>query len=62
VTVLIVCIAIVAVSLIVLAILAYGLLGHAARLRRTVATTRAELEQAVAAVQSRAPQGRHRAN
>ena len=57
--VLIVCLVIVGVSLLVLGILGFGLVGHARRLQRAVATAQAELAPALAALRPPEPAGRH---
>ena len=60
--VLIVWLAVAGVSLIVLAILGYGLFSQFRRLRKTVERARADLLPAIHALQSPTPQGRHRAD
>ena len=59
--VLIVCLVVVGVSLLILGILVFGLVGHARRLQRTVAKTQAELVPALEALRPPEPPGRHRA-
>jgi hypothetical protein len=52
----------VAVGLVVLGILGYGLVGHLGRLRRAVEQARAQLVPAVEALRPPSPPGRHRAD
>jgi hypothetical protein len=58
---LIVWIAVAGVSLVLLAILGYGLFSQFRRLQKTVEAARADLQPAIAALQPDTPQGRHRA-
>lgn len=59
--VLVVCLVVVGVSVLVLGILAFGLVGHARRLQRAVAKAQAELAPALDALRPPEPPGRHRA-
>jgi hypothetical protein len=58
---LIVWIAVAGVSLVLLAILGYGLFSQFRRLQKTAEAARADLQPAIAALQPDTPQGRHRA-
>jgi hypothetical protein len=51
----------VAIGLVVLGILGYGLVGHFGRLRRAVEQAQAQLVPAVEALHPPSPPGRHRA-
>lgn len=59
--VLVVCLVVVGVSVLVLGILLFGLVGHVRRVQRAVATAQAELVPALAALRPPEPPGRHRA-
>jgi hypothetical protein len=61
VVVLIVWLAVAGVSLVLLAILAYGLFSQLKRLRKAVDTAQGELLPLVQSLQPETPQGRHRA-
>jgi hypothetical protein len=61
VVVLIVCLAVGGVSLLVLAILGYGLFSQFRRLQKAVERVRSELLPGVEGLRPQTPQGRHRA-
>jgi hypothetical protein len=52
----------VAIGIVVLGILGYGLFGHLSRLRKAVAAAQGELAPVVAALRPPAASGRHRAD
>jgi hypothetical protein len=61
VTVLIVWVAVAGVSVVLLAILAYGLYGQLRRLQTTVEKVQADLMPKIESLRPETPQGRHRA-